>query len=280
MDLGRIGIWSVGLRTLERADSIAAAEELENSGFGTIWIPGRKDGVFERAGELLAATSRIVVATGIVSIWDYAAKQIAVQHHALTKAYPGRFLLGLGVGHGHERTFAELSAYLDELDRVPDPVPANERVLAALGPRMLKVARDRFLGTHPYNVTVGNTRRARETLGPGVLLAPEQAVILETDAGRARQIARQFLSFYLQAPNYTNNFIRDGFKADDFLNGGSDRLIDALIAWGDPSAIRRRVSDHLSAGADHVAIQVVTAERNSLPIKEWSNLAAALASIR
>ena len=189
-------------------------------------------------------------------------------------------MLGLGVGHGHERTFDEMNAFIDELDRLPDPVPVSERVLAALGPRMLKLARDRFLGAHPYNVTVGHTRHARETLGPGALLAPEQAVILEPDAERARQIARQFLSFYLQAPNYTNNFIREGFESADFLDGGSDRLVDALIAWGDPSAIRKRVSEHLSAGADHVAIQVVTADRNTLPLAEWRNLAAELAALR
>lgn len=282
MQLGRIGIWS-GQFWDDRSAAKEAAVELEQLGYGALWFPNRP-ALFELARELLDATQRIVVATGIASIWAHPAEEVAEAHHALTQAHPNRFVLGLGVSHAHmvnrnepgryTRPFERMGAYLDALDAAPTPVPAGERVLAALGPRMLRLARDRSAGAHPYLVTAEHTRRARETLGAGPILAPEQAVVLETNPERARAIAREHLAMYLQAPNYTNNWLRLGFTADDLTNGGSDRLVDALVAWGDVDTIRERVAQHILAGADHVCLQVLTADRTTMPLKEWQTLAA------
>jgi len=286
MDLGRIGIWS-GQFWGDRDAVLEAAAELEELGYGALWFPNGPD-IFARAGELLGATRQIVVATGIASIWMHPASQAAAAHHALEAAHPGRFLLGLGVSHAHlvdraepgryAQPLAHMRAYLDALDAAPDPVPAGERVLAALGPRMLDLARDRGAGAHPYLVTPEHTRKARATLGEGRLLAPEQGVVLETDAARARAIARQHLARYLQAPNYVNNWLRLGFTPDDLADGGSDRLVDALVAWGDVDAIRERIAEHYRAGADHVCIQALTADPMALPRAQWRALAPVAAS--
>src|SRR5499427_5777068 len=189
-------------------------------------------------------------------------------HRELTETYPGRFLLGLGVSHQqivdreqagrYSRPVERMGEYLDALDSGPNPVQRAERVLAAQGPRMLALARDRGAGAHPYLVTVEHTALARDVLGPDRLLAPEQAVVLEADPVRARMIGREHLAPYLQLPNYTNNWLRLGFTADDLAGGGSDRLIDGLVAWGTTEAIRNRIGEHYRAGADHVSIQVVT----------------------
>jgi len=279
--LGRIGIWS-GTFWAQREEAARAARELERLGYDALWVPNGP-GIFDRARDLLAATSRIVVATGIASIWMYPAAEAAAAHHALTQDFPGRFLLGLGVSHAHlvnrdhagryNRPVERMLAYLDALDAAPTPVPPEERILAALGPRMLAIARDRSAGAHPYLVTVEHTRAARNELGPGAVLAPEQAVVLETDPVRAREIARAHLARYLHAPNYTNNWQRLGFTADDLAGGGSDRLVDALVAWGDLDAIRRRVAAHLRAGADHVCLQALTAPPQAVPYDAWRILA-------
>lgn len=290
MELGRIGIWSVQLRDVRQGVREAAAE-LEELGYGALWIPNGP-AMFERAGELLDATSRVVVATGIASIWTHPAAAAAAAHRKLTEAHPGRFLLGLGVSHEqlvdkdqpgrYSRPRARMEEYLSALDSGPNPVPPAKRVLAALGPRMLALARDRSAGAHPYLVTVEHTQLARDVLGPQRLLAPEQAVVLETDPVRARAIGRQHLSRYLQMPNYTKNWLRLGFTADDLAGGGSDRLVDGLVAWGTAEAIRNRIADHHLAGADHVCMQVVTEDDAALPRDEWRTLAAALrpASVR
>lgn len=282
MQLGRIGIWSSSFWG-DRAAAKEAAAQLEQLGYGALWFPNRA-ALFELAGELLEVTQSIVVATGIASIWMHPADEAAQAHHALTQAHPNRFLLGLGVSHAHlvnrqepgryDQPFEHMRAYLDSLDTAPTPVPAGERVLAALGPRMLGLARDRSAGAHPYLGTAEHTRRARETLGAGPVLAPEQGVVLETNPDRARAIAREYLSIYLQAPNYMNNWLRLGFIYDDLTNGGSDRLVDALVAWGDQDTIRERVAQHLDAGADHVCLQVLTAERSAMPVAEWHALAS------
>lgn len=282
MQLGRIGIWSSHFWGDRRAAKEAAVQ-LEQLGYGALWFPNRS-ALFELAGDLLVATRSIVIAPGIASIWTHPADEVARTHHTLTQAHPNRFLLGLGVSHAHlvnrnepgryDRPFERMSAYLDALDAGPTPVPAGERVLAALGPRMLGLARDRSAGAHPYLVTVEHTRRARETLGAGPILAPEQAVVLETNPELARAIAREHLSIYLQAPNYTNNWLRLGLTADDLTNGGSDHLVDALVAWGDRDAIRERVAQHIGAGADHVCLQALTADHTSMPVSEWQVLAA------
>ena len=280
MELGRIGIWS-GQFYGDRAEVTETAAELEELGYGTLWFPNRPN-AFELARDLLAATRNLVAATGIVSIWTHTAAEVAEAHHAITEAHPNRFLLGLGVSHPHlvdreqagrySRPVARMRTYLDQLDAAPQPVPMAERMLAALGPRMLELARDRSVGAHPYLGTVEHTRRAREVLGPGGLLAPEQAVVLESDADRARAAAREHLSRYLRAPNYTNNWMRLGFTPDDLADGGSERLVDALVAWGSPEAIRDRVEQHIRAGADHVCVQVIT-DGQGLPREQWRSLA-------
>lgn len=280
--LGRVGIWSGHFAT-DRETAKEAAVELERLGFGTLWLPNRP-GLFDLARDVLDVTEHIVVATGIASIWTHSAEAIASAHSTLTQAHPHRFLLGLGVSHAHlvdrgqagryRHPIERMEAYLDALDAAPAPVPARERVLAALGPRMLTLARERSAGAHPYLVTMEHTRHARELLGAGPLLAPEQAVVLEMDPVRARTIARTHLSTYLQAPNYTNNWLRLGFTPDDLANGGSDRLVDALVVWGSVDAIRERIAEHLEAGADHVCLQALTANPREWPREEWRALAA------
>jgi probable F420-dependent oxidoreductase len=208
----------------------------------------------------------------------------------LAEAYPDRFLLGLGVshiplveqlrGHQYEKPVPRMRAYLDAMDQAPynSVAPASRplRVLAALRAKMLELAAERADGAHPYNVNPEHTERARKILGARGYLCPEQAVVLETDPAKARQIGREFLELYLKLPNYTNNFLWLGFDESDLQDGGSDRLIDALIAWGDLNAIRNRIREHHSAGADHVCIQVLTADRRALPLREWRELASAL----
>jgi probable F420-dependent oxidoreductase len=282
MQLGRIGIWSAQFWA-DRDAAKDAARELEHLGYGAVWFNNGPD-AFGLARDLLDATSHVVIATGILSIWTHPAEEVAAAHAALSRTYPHRFLLGLGVSHAsvvdrnqagrYSHPFERMVTYLDALDAAPTPVPASERVLAALGPRMLALARERSAGAHPYGVTVEHTRSARQVLGDGPLLAPEQAVVLEPHPARARSIARAFLATYLQLPNYTNNLLRLGFTAEDLADGGSDRLVDALVAWGSIDAIHERIADHLRAGADHVCLQALTGDPATLPHNEWRALAA------
>jgi probable F420-dependent oxidoreductase len=280
---GAIGVWSPQLREGDPGAVAEAAAELEEIGFGTIWVPGREPhDLEERLHLLLSSTQRITVATGIVSIWTHAASATAALHARLTSEFPGRFLLGLGVSHApavggkYRKPLTEMVRYLDALDAADPPVPRTERVLAALAPRMLALARQRALGSHPYLVTPEHTRIAREALGPDALLAPEQTVVLEEAADVARAVARAWLARYLQLPNYADNWVRIGFDRADIENGGSDRLVDALVAWGDVHAIRAKVDAQRAAGADHVAIQVVASDPAQLPREQWRRLAAAL----
>jgi probable F420-dependent oxidoreductase len=280
--VGRYGIWNVGLRSEDpaRRGAIAeAAAELEDLGFGAVWLGGNS--AARHATPLLEATTRLVVGTSIQSIWDYTAEDSAAGHAEVESAHPGRFVLGLGVSHAklaeqYRRPYSAMVAYLDALDAAG--VPAERRVLAALGPKMLQLSRDRAAGTIPYLVTPEHTARAREILGDGPLLAPEFKVVLDEDAERARTVARSYLARYLQLPNYTSNFLRLGFTEDDVRGGGSDRLIDAVFAWGSESRIRDRIEEFHAAGADHVVVQVVTEaeDRDALPAQEWRRLAALL----
>ncbi|MGI8335371.1 LLM class F420-dependent oxidoreductase [Actinomadura scrupuli] len=283
MELGRVGVWNIGLRSEDpdaRGEITDAAAELEELGYGTIWL-GSSPGV-EHAVPLIEATSRIVVATGILNIWAYDADTVARRHADVTAKHPGRFLLGLGVSHSalvpsYRKPYAAMVEYLDSLDAAAPAVPKEERVLAALGPKMLKLAGDRALGAHPYLVTPEFTSHAREVLGRGPLLAPEAKVVMETEPGRARALAREHLSIYLQMENYTRNLLRLGFTEDDLRDGGSDHLIDACFAWGDLDTIRKRIVAFHEAGADHVAVQVIAdGERRNLPRREWRDLAGAL----
>jgi len=237
------------------------------------------------ARRLLDATSRAVVATGIVNVWMHEPADVAMGHAELTAAHPGRFLLGLGVSHApaverssqqYRRPFTKMVEFLDALDAASPSVPHEEEVLAALGPRMLELAARRTAGAHPYFVPPEHTAVAREALGTGPLLAAEQMVVLDDDPTSARAVAREHASRYLVLPNYTNNLRNLGFDDDDFAARGSDRLVDAIVAWGDADAIVERVRAHHDAGADHVCVQVLVADPASFPREEWRTLAPAL----
>lgn len=291
IQLGPVGIWSFQFETIPAAKAQEVASELEELGYGAIWFgeaTGRE--AFTHASVLLAGTKRIVIATGIANIYARDPVAMSAAQKTLTEAYPGRFLLGLGVSHGplveqmrghrYEKPISAMRAYLDAMDKAPfnavAPVSKPVRVLAALGPKMLRLAAERADGAHPYNVNPEHTAQARQILGKGPYLCPEQAVMLETNPAKAREVGRAFLGFYLSLPNYTNNFLRLGFNEADFKNGGSDRLIDAIVAWGDLSAIRNRIRAHQSAGADHVCIQVLSADPKAIPMPQWRELASAL----
>lgn len=280
--LGGIGLWSGELRRGDEGEVRDAAAELEELGYTALWIPGSSGGpVLERAQALIDATHAIVVATGILNVWRHTPAEAAQAHASLALGGQGRFLLGLGISHArnieeYRRPLSTMRAYLDALDAEPAPVPRGERVLAALGPRMLDLARDRTAGAHPYFVPPEHTHIARERLGPGPLLAPEQAVVLDTDRTRARETARAHVSRYLALPNYTNNLRRLGFTDDDLAGTGSDRLLDAIVAQGDAEAIGARVREHREAGADHVCLQVLGGSDQNLPRADWRALAEAL----
>lgn len=280
--VGRYGIWSVGLRSEDpdrRGELAEAAAELEELGYGALWLGGNSSAA--HAAPLIEATSKLTVGTSIQSIWQHEPDAAATAFAELESAHPGRFLLGLGVSHAkrveqYARPYSALVEHLDGLDAAG--VPADRRLLAALGPKSLRLARDRAAGSIPYLVTPEHTAHAREILGEAPLLAPELGVVPETDPDRARALAREFLEIYLPLPNYTNNFLRHGFTEDDLVDGGSDRLVDALFAWGDDAAIRTKVDAFFEAGADHVALQVLTGEpRDALPRKAWRDLASVLA---
>lgn len=288
MALGRVGVWT-RYSAWDSEKTTEAAVELENLGYGTLWL-GATDPDLRLVDGPLAATSRLVVASGIVNVWAVAAPDLAANFHRVTKAHPGRFLLGLGASHApsverlgkaYTRPLRYVADYLGALDSAPEPVPADQRALAALGPKMLELAARRTAGAHPYLVTPDHTRRARETLGAGPLLAPEQKVVLATDPTEARAVGRTTLRYYLKLPNYVRNLLTLGFDHDDVAGEGSDRLVDAMIAWGSADQVAKRVREHHDAGADHVAIQVVqadvTAPPGSLPRQQWRELAAALA---
>jgi probable F420-dependent oxidoreductase len=274
------------LRYGERAAVDEAAAELDDLGYSALWLPDVGGDVFASVDALLTATRRATVATGVLNLWMHAAEEAAARYHDIAATHGPRFLVGIGVSHAslidagepgrYRRPLERMTAYLDGLDGAPEPVPVSERVLAALGPRMLELARTRAAGAHPYLAGPDNTARARATLGPDPLIAPEQPVVLLEEAGRARDVARSHLAVYLTLPNYLNNLRRNGFGDDDFQSGGSDRLVDTVVAWGDEAAIARRVQEHRDAGANHVCIQVLTSDRLSLPSAEWRRLAPAL----
>ncbi|MDQ1732924.1 MAG: hypothetical protein QOK10_3083 [Pseudonocardiales bacterium] len=260
-DLGRIGVWTSGAPTPE------LARGLDELGYGAIWIGGSPGGDLEGVERTLAATSRLTVATGIVNIWKDDPAIIAASYHRIAAAYPRRFLLGVGAGHPeatsrYTKPYDALVAYLDGLDE--GGVPKSQRALAALGPKVLRLAADRTAGAHPYLVTPEHTGQARELLGENVLLAPEQHVVLDTDLDSARTLARKALSYYLNLTNYTNNWRRLGFTEEDLAGSGSDRLIDGLIALGSPDQIASRITAHLDAGADHVCIQLIAPQGTDL----------------
>lgn len=288
IDAGRVGIWSPS-PAWENTDELEeAAAELEELGYGALWL-GSSCGDLELPARLLAGTRRLVLATAIVNIWTDPAVEVAARYAGLAAEATNRLLIGLGSSHAplvepagfsYRRPLRRLAAYLDELDASDPTIPAHRRVLGVLGPKALDLAARRSAGPHPYLVTPEYTRRARAQIGPDPLLAVEQKVVLETDPGRARRIGRARLAQYLQLPNYTNSFLRQGFTEADFERGGSDRLVDGLVAWGDVAAVLGRVAEHHAAGADHVALQVLDSPdyrpTNQLPRGAWRLLAAGL----
>jgi probable F420-dependent oxidoreductase len=294
MQLGRVGLWTFQLDLQPASAAQETAAELEELGYPTLWVPeavGRDPMV--NSALLLAATKRLVLATGIASIWARDAMTMAAGQLTLSEAYPNRFLLGIGVshqpmvdlvrGHQYDKPLTKMSAYLDAMDNViyvaPRPADPPRRVLAALGPKMLQLAAAKALGAHPYFVPVEHTAYAREHLGDGPMLCPEQAVVLSTDPDEARAAARLHMATYLTLPNYTNNLRRLGWGDDDLGGGGSDKLVDAIVAWGDEQAIADRVQAHLDAGADHVCVQVLDSNAAALPLPQWRALAPVLTSL-
>lgn len=291
MDIRRIGIWTSALDRQPAPVVRRAARVIEQLGYGVLWIgeAARRE-AFANASLLLSATDHLVVATGIANIWARDPMAMAAGQRTLAEAWDGRFLLGLGVshdqlveprGHHYEQPLTVMRRYLDAMDQalylspMPDP-GAMVRVLGALRPRMVALASERADGAHPYLVPVEHTEQARDILGPGKLLCPEVAVVVASDPQVARRVARSHLDAYLPLTNYQSNLAGLGFTDDDFAGGGSDRLVDALVAWGSAERIARRVGEHLDAGADHVAIQVLTSSPDRLPVKEWSELATVL----
>jgi probable F420-dependent oxidoreductase len=293
--LGPVGVWSWALQRLSAADAGAAARELEALGYRVAWIPetlGNKE-VFSHAAILLAATTRLVVASGIANIHARDPMAMANGARALGEAYPGRFVLGVGVSHApsvtvrggsYGRPVETMRAYLDAMDAAqyggPEPVPPVPLVLAALGPRMLELAAERADGAHSYFVPVEHTPFARRHLGPEPFLVVEQTAVLATDPAQGRRIARAFAKSYLALPNYVNNLRRLGWGDEDLVGDGSDRLIDAVIVWGDVDAIASRVRAHLDGGADQVCIQVRTDPSSDPALGAFRELGAALLDVR
>lgn len=289
--LGRVGAWSFTVQQHGAAEGRAFVEEIERLGYGALWLPesvGSKD-VFAQAGILLTAGSRIPLCTGIANIWARDPLAMANGAKALAEAYPGRFVLGVGVSHApsvaarggaYERPLARMRAYLDAMDAArydgPDPEHPAPRLLAALGPGMLDLAADRAAGAHTYFVPVEHSGMARERLGPEPVLAVEMTTVLEVDPAAARSVARGFAGRYLELPNYANNLRRLGWGEGDVESAGSDALIDAVVPWGGVEAVAKSVRQHLEAGADHVAVQVISAAPADLCVPQFRELAPAL----
>lgn len=276
--LGRVGVWTFELDRLGAAESAEFARAVEGMGYRVLWVPESvvSKEIFSHVALLLSASERLVVASGIANIWARDPVAMANGARLLADAFPGRFVLGMGVSHlpavrrrggDYERPLTRMREYLDAMARAPyagpSPAQAPPLVLAALGPRMLELAAERTAGAHPYFVPVEHTSFARERLGPGPLLAVEQAVVLERDPGRARAVAREHMARYLTLDNYANNLRRLGWGDGDLADGGSDALVDAVVAWGDEVAVEARLTAHLERGADHVCLQVLSTPEGS-----------------
>ncbi|HEX9520274.1 MAG TPA: LLM class F420-dependent oxidoreductase [Streptosporangiaceae bacterium] len=271
--LGRFGVWrSVSLVTPDLAAS------LEGLGFGALWLGGSPSGDLAVVDELLSATTTLIVATGIVNIWQSDPHEVALSLARIEGAYPGRFVLGVGAGHreatkDYAKPYDTLVSYIDVL--IGDGVPGQSMVLAALGPKMLRLAAERTAGAHPYLVPTSYTRQARQILGPEPLLAVEHKAVIEPDPGVARAIARPRVRPYLGLVNYTSNLRRLGWTDADLAEPGSDALVDALVAHGDPGRVASQLTEHLTAGADHVCVQLLTESGADL-LDGYRQLAAAL----
>jgi probable F420-dependent oxidoreductase len=276
VDLGEIGVWTSYRRFgIERAGE--AAKLVEDLGYGAWWVGGSPHVPDLRP--VLESTSTLVAATGILNVWSNDPGETAAADADLRAEFPGRFMLGIGIGHpeatsDYRRPLRTMRGFLDGLDGSPSPPPVDERCLAALGPKMLDLAGERTAGTHTYFTTVEHTRSARDRLGPGKLVAPELACVIETDPARAKGVARDYAKLYLGLRNYTKNLLDFGFTEDDFANGGSDQLLDAVVPQGSAEQIAEVVREHLDAGADHVCVQPLG--EDGIPRASWSALARAL----
>ncbi|KMO83971.1 LLM class F420-dependent oxidoreductase [Mycolicibacterium chlorophenolicum] len=285
MKLTGVGLWSSQLRYGNPGEAADAAAELDELGFPALWIPDVGGPVLDAVDNLLSATSKTVIATGILNLWMHDPAEVATRYATLSQTHGERFLLGIGVSHAplidsqepgrYRKPLAATKAFLDGIDASPQPVPTGNRVLAALGPKMLELSVTRAAGAHPYLTSPEHTHQAREVLGEGPLLLPEQSVLLTDSREQAREIGTDWLKSYLALPNYANNILRTGFTEED-ISTVSDRLFDALIAWGDEETVLRRVTEHRDAGADHVCVQVLTADPREFPREQWRRLAAAL----
>jgi probable F420-dependent oxidoreductase len=287
--LGTVGVWTFEAERMPAAGERDYARAVESLGFKTLWIPeslGSKE-AFAHAGLLLAATKTLVVATGIANIWARDAVAMANGARALVDAYPNRFLLGLGVSHAptvktrgqsYARPLEYMRKYLDAMDAAPYTGPKVEapRVLAALGPQMLRLSAERALGAHPYFVPVEHTTVARKELGAGPLLGVEQAATVSEDPATARATARRHMKRYLDLDNYVNNLRRLGWTDADLAEGGSDKLVDAIVAWGGTGAIKARIDEHRKRGADHVCLQVLRVDPAGSPIADLERIAKAV----
>jgi probable F420-dependent oxidoreductase len=270
MDLGKFGVFTLGGIFFEGATP-EQAQEIERLGYGTLWVSGSPPAELSFAEPLLESTTALKVASGIVNIWSAPAKTVAESFHRINTAHPGRFLLGVGAGHPehtqeYRKPYDALVDYLDELDEYG--VPGDRRVIAALGPRVLRLSAERAAGAHPYNTTPEHTAQAREIIGPQALLLPEHKVVLTTDTGEARAIARKVIADtynYFALANYVSNWKRLGFTDVDLTRPGSDKLIDALVAYGTPDDIAKGLDEHLRAGANQVVIQVLGGPDKLLP---------------
>ncbi|MCB1002447.1 MAG: LLM class F420-dependent oxidoreductase [Acidimicrobiales bacterium] len=290
VDLGRVGIWYGSIDALPTPEAQRAAQLVEELGFGSLWVAeavGRDP--FVSSAVLLSATTNLKLATGIANIYARDPMTMVAGQKTLAEAFPGRFLLGMGVSHGHlvagvrkhdySKPYSYMVEYLDKMDKAlfmaKGPADDGGRLLAALGPKMLELSATRANGAHPYFTTPEHTAIAREALGADALLAPEQMCVLETDPVEARRIARAGMKIYLGLPNYWNNLKRLGFTDDDREDGGSDRLVDAVVVWGTEEQIAERVAEHHAAGADHVCVQVLQ-DGAAMPEAQWRRLAPAL----
>lgn len=289
--LGPIGLWTFALDRQPWARAKDAAAEIEAMGWHAIWVPEATNrNALVNATLLLGATERMVVATGIAPIHNRDAVASANGQRTLDEAFPGRFLFGLGVSHQwlvedirggtYTKPLATMRAYLQAMDAAPfsahPPTTRGRKVIAALGPKMLALSGELADGAHPYLTTPEHTAQAREILGPDKILAPDQKLVLETDPAEARRIARMNLAGYLAQPNYQNSFLRQGYTREDIADGGSDRLVDSIVAWGSLDEVVARVRAHLDAGASHVAVQLLSGDMGDLPLAEYRLLAEAL----
>ena len=290
VDLGKVGIWNGGIDALTTSEAVECAQLIESLGYGALWVAeavGRDP--FVSASVLLAGTKHLKLATGIANIYARDPMTMRAGQLTLAEAFPGRFLLGIGVSHGHlvakvrqhdySKPYSYMVEYLERMSKAlymaKKPADDGGLLLAALGPKMLELSVSNANGAHPYFTTPEHTKISRDIMGNDAMLAPEQMVVLETDPTEARRIARAGMKIYLGLPNYYNNLARLGFTEDDWTNGGSDRLVDAIVAWGTEEQIAARVKQHHDAGADHVCVQILQ-DGATAPTAQLKRLAPAL----